>query len=251
MSISLIREVAEKVSRSFEEKYLETTGVIARNLMLYGQDRMAVAFSGGKDSEVVLHLVRQLAPEVLVVFNNTGVEYPETVRFVKKLEQEWGLNLLTTHPEKTFWQCVGQYGFPGNKHGGEGKQCCYWLKEKPMLFTIREQKLLGVFTGLTAVENRIRMFNARDKGTCYYDSKNRIQKVHPILWWTEEEVWAYIRQNNLPYNPAYDRGAKRIGCAPCTSFKSWESQLQKVNPRLYQLIKLRKDKQYSMTMEES
>lgn len=251
MPPSLIREVAEQVNKPFSEKYLQTTGIIAHNLLLYGQDRMAVAFSGGKDSEVVLYLVRQLAPKILVVFNNTGVEYPETVRFVKRLEQEWSLNLLITHPEKTFWQCVEQYGYPDKSKRGKGKRCCYWLKEKPMRLTIRKQKLLGVFTGLTAVESHTRMFNARDKGTCYYDGKNKIQKVHPILWWTEEEVWAYICQNNLPYNRTYDRGAKRIGCAPCTSFLDWESQLQKVNPKLYQLLKLRKDKQYSMVLKES
>lgn len=251
--MNLLREVAEKVNRPFVVKLDETREVIKHHFEEFG-DKVAVAFSGGKDSEVVLYLCLQVNPNVLVVFNNTGVEYPDTVRFVANLEEAWALNLIVTHPEKSFWQCTEQYGFPrGTKHSRTKgthptARCCYWLKEKPMLLTIRENGRLGYFTGESAIESWQRMFRARDKGVCIHLKKEGICKIKPILWWTEEEVWSFIREFGLPFNEAYTRGAHRVGCMPCTAYRSWEGQLDKMNPKLYRIIKLRKDKQYVMEL---
>jgi len=245
--MKLLNEVQGKVARPFEVKLEETREVISHHIEEFG-DKMAVAFSGGKDSEVVLYLVRQMDPRVPVVFNNTGVEYPETVQFVQQLRSEWNLNLIVTHPEKSFWDCIDHYGFPeGSKRRPHANpaHCCYWLKEKPMLLAIRENGWLGYCTGNTAVESRQRMFRAKSHGMCFHYKKWDICKVHPILWWTEDEVWAFIQKERLPINEAYVRGAHRVGCMPCTAYKNWESEMMKMSPKLYQLIKLRKDKQYS------
>lgn len=251
---NLLPEVAEKVNRSFSEKWLETTAAITHHIREFGADKLVVAFSGGKDSLLVLHLVRQYYPQVAVTFNNTGVEYPETGAFVKQIAKDWHLNLITTKPyKKTFWDCVKQYGFPMETKSSylkSGKQykahCCYYLKEMPMKLAIRQNDWLGMFTGTTAIESRVRMFAARDRGICSYIKHYNLCKINPILWWTEEEVWDFIKQEGLPYNPLYDVGAHRIGCMPCTAYLNWEEQLSKLNINMYALVKLRKDKQYTM-----
>lgn len=251
--MNLLPEVKEKVNRPFNEKLEETRQAIANHFDEFG-NKVAVAFSGGKDSEVVLYLCLQVAPNVQVVFNNTGVEYPETVRFVASLEQAWGLNLIVTHPEKSFWQCTQEYGFPRGTKYSRTKgphptaRCCYWLKEKPMLLAIRHNGWLGYFTGETAVESWQRMLRARDRGVCSHLKKEGVCKIKPILWWTEDEVWQFIHCNGLLINEAYRKGAHRVGCMPCTAYKNWENQLQKTNPKLYRLIKLRKDNQYVMEL---
>jgi len=257
--MNLIKEVAEKVNRPFHVKLVETREVISHHFEEFG-DNVAVAFSGGKDSEVVLYLCLQVNPHVPVVFNNTGVEYPETVRFVAELEVLWNLNLVVTHPEKSFWDCTVEYGFPkGTKwretqanvtlgRKGNTARCCYWLKEKPFSLAIRKNGYLGYFSGETAEESRLRMFAAR-RGMCFHLKKENVCKIKPILWWTKEEVWDYIAKNNLPVNPIYERGAERVGCMPCTAYKIWETQMQKLTPKLYRLIKLRKDGQYVMALE--
>ena len=249
-----MREVAEKVNRPFSVKLAETREVIAHHFEEFG-DKVAVAWSGGKDSTLVLYLCLQVTPNVPVVFNNTGVEYPETVKFVAYLAELWGLNLVVTHPEKSFWECVEQYGFPrGTKRRGLGRNnnrpyCCYYLKEKPMFLAIKENDYLGYFTGETASEGWARMFIARDKGMCFHYVKWHICKIKPILWWTESEVWDFIHRENLPINPIYDKGSHRVGCMPCTAYKHWEEQMQKLTPKLYRIIKLRKDSQYVMALE--
>jgi len=243
--LNLIDEVREKVERPFPEKLRESRQIIAHHFDEFG-DKLAVAFSGGKDSQVVLYLCLEQEPDISVIYNNTGVEYPETVRFVARLQELWHLSLIMTHPEKTFWDCVKEHGFSdGTKKNKKGSpRCCYWLKEKPTILAIRQNDWLGMFTGVTAVESRLRMFTARDKGICHHNKQYNLCKINPILWWTEEEAWYFIQQESLPYNPLYDIGSHRIGCMPCTAYKDWEHQLQLTNPKMYCFVKLRKDKQF-------
>ncbi len=240
--IRLLTELEPFINRPFGQKWLESTGLVAHNLIELGKN-CAVAFSGGKDSLIAVWLTTRFYPDIPVVFNNTGVEYPETVQFVHKVANEWKLNLIETKPEITFWNCVEKWGFPVGKRPKKGqpssKKCCYHLKDKPMAFILKCLGAKGYFTGVTAVENRTRMFNARDKGTCY--SVNGIKKVHPILYWTPDDVWAFTDDSRLPVNPVYFKGANRVGCSTCTAFMDWEKQLSAVNPKLYQLVKQRKD----------
>ncbi len=236
--IRLLPELKPFIEQSLESKVLFTQGIVAHNLLLM-KDKCAVAFSGGKDSLLVLYFVWNLVPDIPVVFNNTGVEYPETVQFVHSLAERWHLNLIETKPERTFWDCVDLWGFPVGKRPKKGKpssrKCCYWLKDKPMLLALRKLGCEGYFTGMTAVENRTRMFTARDKGTCYVTEGFR--KVHPILYWTPDDVWNYLKEKQIEANPVYQMGADRVGCSTCTAFLDWEKQLSTVNHHLYQLVK--------------
>ena len=237
---NLIPEVKAMVERPFSIKWMESQKLIADNLMRY-KGRVAVAFSGGKDSELVLYMTLSLCPDIDVVYNRTGVEYPETRKFIRELQALWGFHLIETQPVKSFWECADEYGLPqsskrSRSRRGKRPKCCYWLKEKPMYLAIKEHKWAAYFTGTTAAESWTRMFVARDKGTCYEYKAWRVQKVHPILWWTEGEVWDYIDKMGIPANPIY-KHIPRVGCMTCTAFKDWESQLSSMNLKLYHFIK--------------
>ena len=154
---------------------------------------------------------------------------------------------MVTHPEKTYWEVMKQGGYDTGKRK-KHNDCCYWVKEKPMRLLIKQLGIKAEITGITAVENRMRMFNARDYGWCFYSKTSKTQRIHPLMWWTPEEVWDYIHLMGLPENPVYAKGAERVGCMPCTAHKLWEQQMIRTAPKLYEIIKLRKDSQYVMRL---
>ena len=103
----------------------------AKNIIkkaLKENNNSVIAFSGGKDSIVVFDIVRSIDSCVGGVYCNTGNEYPETVEFVKTID-----NVVWLNPIKTFWQCVKEYGMPviKSKAKRHGNQCCNFLKETP------------------------------------------------------------------------------------------------------------------------
>lgn len=73
----------------------------------YGAENCAVAFSGGKDSTVLLHIVRELYPDIEAVFCNTGLEYPEIQKFAKSFN-----NVTVLHPKMNFKEVITKYGYP-------------------------------------------------------------------------------------------------------------------------------------------
>lgn len=90
-----------------EAKVCATQARIYEWLERYGTDGVYVAFSGGKDSTVLLHLAREIAPEVATVFVDTGLEYPEVKRFAKSFD-----NITVLHPKMRFDEVIKKYGYP-------------------------------------------------------------------------------------------------------------------------------------------
>ena len=192
-----------------------------------------VAFSGGKDSTAVLDLVRKFDPNISAVFCNTGVEAKSTYEYIDRVD-----NVVVLKPRKTYWECVEQYGFPEIK--GKSKirvnACCEWLKDKPMKAFIKKEGVDLVFTGLTMAESRQRMMFLKSWGDYGFVKSWKVWKAHPISDWKPEQVWDYIKKNNLDYNKGYDKHMIRCGCQPCTAYCSWKERLAKENWKMYVYI---------------
>jgi phosphoadenosine phosphosulfate reductase len=203
-------------------------------------EKLCVAWSGGRCSTVVLHMALRIKPDIKVIFCDTGVEYPETYKFVERIEREWNLNLIRTKPEVTFWQCVERYGFPQIRKsavkGSPGTpRCCYWLKERPMLRAFREHGLEAELLGLRAAESRARMWGIHDHGQFYFSKKFRMWRYHPIAFWTRRDLEDYIERNDIPISELYSK-TDRSGCWPCTGYLGWQKQLARTNFKLYKFL---------------
>jgi len=201
----------------------------------------SLAFSAGKDSTVLLHMIRQHKPDILTIYGNTTIEFPECVKFARRLRDEWNLNYYEARPDVTFWWVVEQYGWPlmgkafgvgGVAHKSSREQffkdlatkgeltghyaiqaevpissaCCTFLKERPSQRLQRELGVDLVFLGIMASESRQRMFNYLRYGELYYPRSQKVWKCHPMAIWTDQDVWDYIHLFNVPYAELYDMG---------------------------------------------
>jgi len=194
--------------------------------------KLAVAFSGGKDSLVALHLALKVNPEIPVIFSNTTVNFPEAIKYARYLQSEWSFNLHFTKPETSFFKAVQEKGWATH----ENRWCCKPFKEIPTLKFLEENDINAEITGTTRNESIYR----RSLKPFTYPKKERLQiiRVNPIYDWNYWEVWKYIKQNELPYNPLYDMGYRRIGCWCCPlNGPSHYRRLRKTHPRLFSFLR--------------
>jgi len=222
----------------YHEKVAGSRNVVKESMEEF-EDRICVSCSFGKDSTLVLYLAREVDPNIPVLFANTTIEYPETYRFRDFLVNEWGLNFHEVKAIKPFWKCVKEYGFPWprktykqNKKLAPGTpRCCYWTKEKPMTLKMRELGMRATFLGITWDESYQRRYTAIRYGHKKFNKGQGVYKISPILYWTTEEVWRFMEEHEIPFNPAYER-MDRIGCQACTAYLGWREKIAKENPKL-------------------
>jgi 3'-phosphoadenosine 5'-phosphosulfate sulfotransferase (PAPS reductase)/FAD synthetase len=159
-------------------------------------------FTGGKDSLVCLHLIREINNGVLpVLFIDTSAHFYEVYHFVEKMRKLWKLNLLVEKDEE---------GIRTVPIGRDRSQCCYRLKTKVRLAAVRKYGIDYLFTGLKIDDPEEEQVNNAIQGT------NPIA-VYPLADFRESEVWEYIKENNLPRCSLYTKGYSHLDCAPCTS----------------------------------
>lgn len=156
-----------------------------------------VGYSGGKDSEVTLDLVKKSGVKFKAYYSSTGIDPPEIVHHIKRHHPE----VIFCRPEKSFYEYIELKGYPTKF----ARWCCDWIKERPTRNIGLNNRLMGI----RAEESRKRA----NKGRIGKISKYTIYK--PIFPWLEWEIWDYIERHNLPYCSLYDEGFSRIGCVVC------------------------------------
>lgn len=257
MSAREINNVKWAVTGMHRNKYPITPPrqMIAEALELHG-DNLCLGWSGGRCSTVVLHIALQLAPDLKVVYGNTGIEFPENVVYVHDVAEKWGVNLYELHPETTFWKIVDEHGMPKFRAFGDNKQvkyrsrlglttarrpyCCHLLKEKPRYEFYKEHGITGNITGMRAAESRARARTFNRRGISYkLKSGPKIWVYHPIGLWSTAKLEAYLEEHDIPHNPVYDTQL-RNGCWACTAYKGWEANIIRYSPDMYRLLQSKK-----------
>ena len=208
----------------------------------------------------VLKLALEIEPDIKVVWCDTKCEHPLTYEFAKRIIDEWHLNVhIARAPEGVnFWTIAKEYGLPGIRGDGKNRvpKCCQILKDNPAEAMYKELGVKCVITGVTADESRQRFMlmkrnankaqaegvSADDDagfgcGARYHGKVKNRDTLMPIVDWTEKEVWQFHELFNVPYCPVYDlNGKKRLGCTPCTAYRSWRDRMPIESPATYRKI---------------
>lgn len=157
-----------------------------------------VAFSAGKDSSVVLHLVREIAPDVPAVWSDDEWNLPETLALVERTSNCHRIAGRVPHASFfTSWDTPD----PALPAG------TIWVdapnRDGIQQFAIR-QGYDATFIGLRADENGRRRLHLRTHGLLFFAQNYQIWQCNPIGWWSVEDVWSYILSRGVDYNRAYD-----------------------------------------------
>ena len=170
------------------------------------------ANSLGAESVVLTDLIWTFVPEIEVFSIDTGRLYPETFDLIERLQFRYGRTLRIYYPEASDvedWVSKnGVNGFRGSVDQRHG--CCAVRKIEPF-----RRALTGHGAWITGIR-RGQSAGRATAAPVAWDAEYGLHKVSPLLDWTEDEVWEYIRKKRLPYNALHDSGFPSIGCAPCT-----------------------------------
>lgn len=190
-------------------------------------ENLAALWSTGKDSTVLVWLARKAffgrVPFPLIHIDN-GIDFPETYRFREQYAAEWGLDVLT--PRSVI------------KDDLSGIRCCGANKTDALKGLMDERKFDGLFVSIRRDEHGIRgkerTFSPRDKEFRwdyanqqpeiwdYFSTDERTDhvRIHPLLHWTELDMWLYIREEGIPIHPLYfaknGQRYRSLGCTQCT-----------------------------------
>lgn len=179
--------------------------------------KFCLRFSGGKDSVVMKRLLEMAGVEFTAKFSRTSVDPPELLQFIRTEHPD----VQVEPPRITMFQLIIKKGFPPTRLC---RYCCQEFKERNVCG--RSGSLLTL-TGVRKAESPKRKSRAKYE-SCQADKG--VNFFHPIINWSDEQVWDFIQAEHIPYCSLYDEGFTRIGCVGCplastakilAEFKRW------------------------------
>jgi phosphoadenosine phosphosulfate reductase len=170
------------------------------------------ASSFGAEDMVLLDLIVRFAPGIEIFTLDTGRLPEETYALMKKVSERYGVKVRAYFPQaESVEEYVAQNGPNAFYESVElRKRCCFMRKVEPLKRALKDKK--AWVTGMRREQAATR----GDIPESEFDQDHGLNKFNPLYDWTEKEVWAYLRANNVSYNALHDKGYASIGCAPCT-----------------------------------
>jgi len=171
-----------------------------------------LANSFGAEDMVLMDLVCKHAPAIRVFTLDTGRLNAETYDLNQRARDHYGVQVETYFPDaaqvEAFVQERGINSFYDSVENR--KTCCHIRKVEPLKRALSDKQ--AWITGLRREQSPTRT----DLGDYEWDEGNGLHKYNPLIEWSHDDVWAYIRAFDVPYNELHDKGYPSIGCAPCT-----------------------------------
>ena len=199
--------------KSLNEKFAkaEAREIIEYFLKSHGRDA-ALSSSLGAEDQVLTDMILKIDKESNIFTLDTGRLHPETYDVMDATNLKYGIKINVFFPKnEDVEKLYESQGINGHFESIENrKNCCGIRKMEPLKRALKPLKVW--ITGLRAAQSVTRT----DMPVVEYDANFDVIKVNPLINWSEEDVWEYIKSNNVPYNKLHDQGYPSIGCAPCT-----------------------------------
>ena len=169
---------------------------------------IAFACSFGAEDVVLVDMIRKIRPETDIFYLDTDFHFRETYETRDRLAERYGLRFIRVSPDLTPEEQAARYGDELWKR--DPNQCCNLRKVEPL-----SRFLAGYDAWITGIRREQAPTRANAKKV-EYDQKFGLIKFNPLADWKWEDVWRYIREHDVPYNPLHDQNYPSIGCLHCT-----------------------------------
>jgi phosphoadenosine phosphosulfate reductase len=196
---------------SIETRIEGTLAVLRAARRDYG--KVVYSSSLGAEAIVLTDLIWTHVPEIEIFTLDTGRLPEQTRNLIERLEARYHRRIRIYHPDpQDLEPWIAQNGINGFFNSVEQRQgCCHIRKVLPF-----KRAIAGADAWITGVRREQSSTRAQAQPVEIDNANGGIARISPLLDWTHEEVWEYIRAKKLPYNPLHDQGYPSIGCAPCT-----------------------------------
>jgi len=177
-----------------------------------GIERIALASSLSIEDQVLTHILLKINPNARIFFLDTGRHFQKTYDLMEETMNRYRFRYEVYVPDS------GELEEAVSKHGPNlfyksvelRKKCCEIRKVNPL------KRVLSTVDGWICGLRREQSVTRRDVNIFEWDGNHSVYKINPLVFWSEKQVWDYIKEHNIPYNYLYDKGFPSIGCEPCT-----------------------------------
>lgn len=198
-----------ELNKSFENAEVN---LLLEYLLKNKENSSALSSSFGAEDQVLTHMMLEIEEQANIFTLDTGRLPYETYSVMDETNLKYGIKVDVYFPKAQDVEILyKEQGINGFYESIENrKRCCSVRKIEPLKRAL--QKYDFWITGLRASQSITR----EDMKLFEYDKTFNVIKVNPLINWSEEDVWDYIKKHNVPYNKLHKEGYPSIGCAPCT-----------------------------------
>jgi phosphoadenylyl-sulfate reductase (thioredoxin) len=172
-----------------------------------GKVTMATGF--GPEGLVLIDLLDRLELPVPIFTLDTGLFFPETYRLWEDVEKRYRIRIKPVRPELDVAAQAARYGEA--LWASDPDACCRMRKVDPL------RRELARYDAWISAIRRDQTETRSRAAWAEWDERFSVVKLNPLLEWSSEDVWRYVRERNVPVNPLHERGYPSIGCFPCTT----------------------------------
>jgi phosphoadenosine phosphosulfate reductase len=189
---------------------VETIDRLHHIARVYAPAVLASSFSA--EDMILLDIIARHDLEIDIVTIDTGRLPEETHRLVSRAREHYGLPIAVLMPLGSDVEAYVAAHGPNAFYDDTllRQECCHLRKVRPL-----RRALAGKRAWITG-QRREQSLTRQHLPLAEWDAANKLRKFNPLAKWSSEEIWSYIRANQVPYSELYDRGYTSIGCAPCT-----------------------------------
>lgn len=209
-STKYTKEDAEHLNRRLKDAPAEE--IMRYALDVFG-DRFTIASSFGAEDVVLIDMAVRIDPAARIFTLDTGRLHQETYELIDRLRFRYHIEFEVVFPNHVDLQQLIRTKGPNSFYDSieNRKECCHVRKVEPLGRVLRTADCWA-----TGIRREQSVTRAEVPVVSVDEINGGILKVNPLVNWTGDEVWQYIRENAVPYNVLHDRGFPSIGCAPCT-----------------------------------